>query len=71
MLKLLDKLMNELKMLSKDVERKDAKYWWSCRSISRNSHFPQTVPWQFSDHLFSYQENEKVLFVGKRIRMLV
>ena len=52
MLKLLDKLMNELKTLSKDVERRDAKYWCSCRSISRNSAFAYIQPQKSQIRIF-------------------
>lgn len=44
MLTLLDKLMHEMKTLSKDVERRDSKYWCSCRSISRDSAFAYIQP---------------------------
>ena len=52
MLMLLDRLINELKMLSKDVERRDTKYWCSCRSVSRNSAFAYIQPQKSQIRIF-------------------
>jgi len=52
MLTLLDKLMHEMKTLSKDVERRDSKYWCSCRSISRDSAFAYIQPQKSQIRIF-------------------
>lgn len=52
MLRLLNKLMNDLKTLSKDVERRDSKYWCSCRSISRDSAFAYIQPQKSQIRIF-------------------
>ena len=52
MLTLLNKLINELKTLSNDVERRDEKYWCSCRSISRDSAFAYIQPQKSQIRIF-------------------
>lgn len=52
MLTLLDKLMHDMKMLSRDVERRDSKYWCSCKSISRDSAFAYIQPQKSQIRIF-------------------
>ena len=52
MLRLLDKLIHDMKTLSKDVERRDSKYWCSCRSISRDSAFAYIQPQKSQIRIF-------------------
>lgn len=44
--------MSMLKTLSKDVERRDSKYWCSCRSISRDSAFAFIQPQKSQIRIF-------------------
>ena len=52
MLALLDKLIHEIKMFSKDIERRNAKYWCSCRSISKGSTFAYIQPQKSQIRIF-------------------
>jgi predicted transport protein len=52
MLELLNKLTHKMSALSKDIERRDSKYWCVYRSISRNSAFAYTQPQKTQIRIF-------------------
>jgi predicted transport protein len=71
MLTLLDKLVNKMKTLSKDAERKNSKYWCSCRSISRDSAFVYIQPQKFQIRIFPklrYDQIPKTPLVINRMK---
>ena len=71
MLTLLDKLMHEMKTLSKDVERRDSKYWCSCRSISRDSAFAYIQPQKSHVRIFPklrYDQIPKTSLIINRMK---
>jgi len=52
MLALLDKLVHKMKTLSKDVKRRNSKYWCGCRSISEDSAFAYIQPQKSQIRIF-------------------